>query len=56
MRQALPGQVKVRKVHLSNVMGNLEGFYMIPKGRQVNESFLHRNLKRLCMPEKGVFQ
>ena len=55
MRQALPGQVKVRKVLLSNVMGNLEGFYMIPKGRQVNESFLHRNLKRLCMLEKGKF-
>ena len=36
------------------MMDNLEGFYMIPKGWQVSESFLHRNLKRLCMLEKGV--
>ena len=51
---SLPRQVKVRKVHLSNMMGNLEGFYMIPKGWQASESFHHRNPKRLCMLEKCV--
>ena len=53
---SLPGQVKVQKVHLSNMMGNMEGFYMILKGWQVGKSFLHTNPKRLCMLERGVFQ
>ena len=58
---SLPGQVKVRKVHLSNMMGNLEGFYIIPEGWQVSKSFfseISRDFacfKRVCFKKFHLF-